>query len=424
MVIRLSIYTREPPWVAMKKERYSQKATWSCCDTSVNLRQRRLRLTGMGGCIQVSQYLLNLFDNRLIEFDDMQACWEQARTQDFLTGGTNYRPISNLPFLSKLLERIIKDQLETHLDAANLLPECQSAYRKSHSTETALLKVTSDMIMAADAGMVSILWFLDLSAAFDCVDHPILLQRLAVSFGIDSIALAWISSYFANRKCRVRYNGVLSQLSEVDCGVPQGSVLGPVFFTLYSSGVFSLVDHHNFKIHGYADDLQIYQYCLPRDMNTLALRLTRCVEDIEIWMSSNRLRLNVSKTEFLWLGSPRRLDSNTGSIQITNSVIAPSKTVRCLGVVVDPAMTFQEHVASLARACYYHLRQLRSVRRSLSVDSCHALVRALILSRIDYCNGLLGGRIKRALGSARPGHASICSARLSKVEVRSGNCRH
>ena len=120
----------------------------------------------------------------------------------------------------------------------------------------------------------------------------------------------------------------------------------------------------------------------------MGLRLTRCVEEIEIWMSSNRLRLNVSKTEFLWLGSPRRLDGNTGSIQITNSVIAPSKTVRCLGVVVDPAMTSQEHVAGLVRVCYYHLRQLRYIRRSLSVDSCHALVRALILSRIDYCNEL------------------------------------
>ena len=122
--------------------------------------------------------------------------------------------------------------------------------------------------------------------------------------------------------------------------------------------------------------------CLAQDMNMLMLRLqlTRCIE--EIWTSSNRLCLNVSKTEFLWLGSPRRLDGNTGSTQITNSFIAPSKTVRCLGVVIVPAMTFQEHVAGLAGVCYYHLRQLRSVRRSLSVDSCHAVVRALILSRI------------------------------------------
>ena len=110
-------------------------------------------------------------------------------------------------------------------------------------------------------------------------------------------------------------------------------------------------------------------------------------------MSRNRLRLNVAKTEFLWLGSPRRIDSNTNtnSIQIGNSSIALSKTVRCLGVVLDPAMSFKEHVAGLTNACYYHLRQLRSVRRSLSVDSCHVLVRTLILSRIDYCNGLLGG---------------------------------
>ena len=168
---------------------------------------------------------------------------------------SNYRLISNLPFLSKLLERAVNDQLQTHIEAANLLPECQSAYRRSHSTETALLSVTSDALMAADRGMMTILGFLDLSAAFDCVDHMILLQRLQLSFGIDSIALQWITSYFRGRSCRVRYNGVLSELSVVDCGVPQGSVLGPKFFLLYTSDVFALAEQHGFFIHGYADDL-------------------------------------------------------------------------------------------------------------------------------------------------------------------------
>ena len=109
-------------------------------------------------------------------------------------------------------------------------------------------------------------------------------------------------------------------------------------------------------------------------------------------MSSNRLRLNVTKTEFLWLGSPIRLASNPpSSIQITGSSIALSKTVRSLGVLIDPAISFREQITGLANTCYYHLRQLRSIRRSLSFDSSHALVRALILSRLDYCNGLLGG---------------------------------
>ena len=245
---------------------------------------------------------------------------------------------------------------------------------------------------------MTILGFLDLSAAFDCVDHLILLQRLQHSFGVDSIALQWITSYFRGRSCRVRYNGVLSELSVVDSGVPQGSVLGPKFFLLYTSDVFALAEQHGFFIHGYADDLQIYQHCFPQDMIPLGLRLTKCVENIESWISSNRLRLNVTKTEFLWLGSPIRLASNPpSSIQITGSSIAPSKTVRSLGVLIDPAISFREQITGLANTCYYHLRQLRSIRRSLSFDSSHALVRALIFSRLDYCNGLLSGALTALL---------------------------
>ena len=204
---------------------------------------------------------------------------------------------------------------------------------------------------------MTILGFLDLSAAFDCVDHMILLQRLQHSFGVDSIALQWSTSYFRGRSCRVRYNGVLSELSVVDCGVPQGSVLGPKFFLLYTSDGFALAEQHGFFIHGYADDLQIYQHCFPQDMIHLGLRITKCVENIESWMSSNRLRLNVTKTEFLWLGSPMRLASNPpSSIQITDSSIAPSKTVRSLGVLIDPAISFREQIAGLANTCYYHLQ--------------------------------------------------------------------
>ena len=305
---------------------------------------------------------------------------------------TNYRPISNLPFLSKLLERVINDQLQEHLVRADLLPEHQSAYRKSHSTETALLKVSSDALLAADRGMLTVLGMLDLSAAFDCVDHQILFQRLQTSFGIDSIALRWTKSYFRDRKYSVRYNGTLSGISTVDCGVPQGSVLGPLYFILYSSDVFALAERHGFLIHGYADDLQIYQHCFSTDMEDLNTRLSRCIEDIGVWMSCNRLKLNASKTEFIWFGTPVRISRNPpGPLIVGDSVIQPSRSVRSLGVLLDPALSLSEHVSKLTNRCYYQLRQLRSIRKSLSIDSCHALVRALILSRLDYCNGLLGG---------------------------------
>ena len=112
----------------------------------------------------------------------------------------SYRPISNLPFISKVLERAVNERMVAHLQANNLVPEHQSAYRRSHSTETALLKVTSDALLAADQGKLTLLGMLDLSAAFDCVDHDILLSRLGISFGFTGSALGWIRSYLSGRR--------------------------------------------------------------------------------------------------------------------------------------------------------------------------------------------------------------------------------
>ena len=176
----------------------------------------------------------------------------------------NYRPISNLQFISKVLERVVNEQLMLHLRIYDLLPEHQSAYRSCHSTKSALLKVTSDALLAADQGKLTLLGMLDMSAAFDCVDHIILIRRLNASFGIDENALDWIVSYIAGRKQYVRYNGQTSHTSVVECGVPQGSVLGPLYFVLFTADVFGIADEHGFSIHGYADDMQIYDHWLRR----------------------------------------------------------------------------------------------------------------------------------------------------------------
>ena len=115
-------------------------------------------------------------------------------------------------------------------------------------------------------------------------------------------------------------------------------------------------------------------------------------------MRRNRLKLNAAKTEFIWLGSVRRLDTcSFGPIVVNGEVVQPLLTVRDLGVIIDPAISFADHVAGLARTCYFQIRQLRSIRRSLTIESCHALVRAMVLSRLDYCNGLLGGAPKSLL---------------------------
>uniref|UniRef100_UPI003AF53422 reverse transcriptase domain-containing protein n=1 Tax=Thiolapillus sp. TaxID=2017437 RepID=UPI003AF53422 len=147
----------------------------------------------------------------------------------------NYRPVSNLSFVSKIIEKLVLSQLSDHLSANSLYNRFQSAYRPGHSTETALLKIVNDLLLALDDGNVSLLALLDLSAAFDTIDHSILLHRLHHDFGIQGTALDWFSSYLTNRTQSVSIHCYTSEPAPISFGVPQGSVLGPVLFVLYTA---------------------------------------------------------------------------------------------------------------------------------------------------------------------------------------------
>ena len=155
-----------------------------------------------------------------------------------------------------------------------------------------------------------------------CVDHDILLNRLEKSFGFFGMAIGWIRSYLTGRKQYVRYSGSMSTVTPMLFGVPQGSVLGPLLFVLYTANVFHIAEELDFSIHGYADDLQIYDHCLVRDTVKLNGRLVHCIDCMGQWMLKNRLKLNASKTEFIWLGSPRRLAAcSFDSIVVDESAI-------------------------------------------------------------------------------------------------------
>lgn len=337
---------------------------------------------------------------------------------------SNYRPISNLTFISKLLERCAHQQMNDYLQLHHLLPDQQSAYRRCHSTETAMLKVLSDAYLAADDGQTTLLGLLDLSAAFDTVDHQILIQRLRRTFGIAERALDWITSYLTGRTQYVRFNGSTSDVTVVSCGVPQGSVLGPELFVLYTTDVIQLIKDTGLDVHAYADDLQVYGHVPPTQAADLTVAMAACIESVSMWMANNRLCLNPSKTELIWLGSPRRLQSFTAdSVVLSRITVRPADRVRDLGVVVDSDLSLTAHVSYVTSTCFCHLRQLRLIRRSLSTDAAHTLVRALIHSRLDYCNGLLAGlstsqmmRLQSVLRAAArlvlqlPARASVAAA--------------
>uniref|UniRef100_A0A3B3IBG4 Reverse transcriptase domain-containing protein n=1 Tax=Oryzias latipes TaxID=8090 RepID=A0A3B3IBG4_ORYLA len=212
----------------------------------------------------------------------------------------NYRPISNLPFISKILERVVVKQLNCHLQDNSHFEDFQSGFRPHHSTETALVRVSNDLLLASEKGLLSILVLLDLSAAFDTIDHGILLHRLEQDIGIRGSALQWFKSYLSHRYQFINVNGHSSQCTRVNYGVPQGSVLGPILFTLYMIPLGNIIRKHSINFHCYADDTQLYLSMKP-DQNDQIEKLNACIRDIKTWMTINCLLLNPEKTEVLYL---------------------------------------------------------------------------------------------------------------------------
>jgi hypothetical protein len=305
---------------------------------------------------------------------------------------SSYRPISNLSYLSKIIERVVVSRFTKHTSKFNLFPVHQSAYRPFHSTETAVLSVHNDLVRSIDNGMLSPLILLDLSSAFDTVDHQTLLSILSDRFGLQNTAINWFQSYLSQRSQTFNYAGQQSQSFPVDCSVPQGSVLGPLGFISYTEDLPSIFNKHDINSHMYADDTQAYTSCRLIEINNTRIRLANCVADVARWCASRRLQLNASKTEVIWFGSRsnlQKLYSQDSSLQIGSETIQPVNCARVLGVHLDDELSMKPHVAKTASSCFYQLRRLRQIRRRVGTEVTERLVAAFITSRLDYCNALL-----------------------------------
>lgn len=310
---------------------------------------------------------------------------------------SNYRPISNLSFISKVIERVVIKQLLQHLNNNNLLPKYQSGYRQYFSTETALIDICSQLFSSIDNQRVSFLVLLDMSAAFDCVDHTCLINKLSTHFFLSKSVLSWFSSYLLDRTQQVAYNNTLSDINKLTFGVPQGSVLGPLLFLMYTADVFDIIRRYEFNSHAFADDIQLLVSC-PVDLIDASLtKLTDCLIEISTWMTLNRLKLNQSKTQILPVGSWQQLSKvRVSSISIGDDIIDFSTSVRSLGVIIDSNLHMNLHINHLVKVCSNQLRLLRNVRRSLNTSVLQCLVSSFVFSRIDYCNSLFYGVTKES----------------------------
>jgi hypothetical protein len=304
----------------------------------------------------------------------------------------NYRPISNLPYVGKLVEKVVVKQLDTHMTENNLHEPLQSAYRAHHSIETALIKVTNDLLTAIDNKMCVYLVLLDLSAAFDTVDHSIFLNRLKEDIGISGDVLRWVLSYFTDRYQEVCVQGISSDKTSLQTGFPQGSIMGPFGFKPYTNPVAKIAAKYGVSIHLYADDTQLYIPFDPSKSSEAISQLESCIAEIREWMGSNFLKLNESKTEFIVIGSKQQLSLvQCKVIRLGNDEIKCVNEVKNIGAILDTTLSMKSHVCHVSRGCYAHLRTIAQIRKYLTTEATAKLVHSFVTSRLDNLNSILFG---------------------------------
>ena len=306
----------------------------------------------------------------------------------------NYRPVSGLGFISKLVERVVASQLNDHVSLNGLENVRQSAYKLGHSTESALLSIKNDVHLAFAKGEATAVVLLDQSAAFDTIDHDTLLNSLSSWFGVSGVVLDWFKSYLSDCVQCIKIGSILSDAKKLLYGVPQGSVLGPILFSLYTTPLSKVIQNHpGISFQLYADDTQLYVHLTHKNVASALDKLSHCLEDVKRWLSTNKLKLNPDKTEFIVFGSKSQREKLNQSfpVNILGNLISPTDAVRNLGVWFDSDFSFSCHVRKVCKACFAHVRDLKRLRGHLTHEATLMAANALVGSRLDYCNSLFRG---------------------------------
>ena len=244
----------------------------------------------------------------------------------------------------------------------------QSPYKTGHSTETALVRVKNDILTSMEKNQCVLIVLLDLSAAFDTVDHSKLLRVLRYRISLGGTARMWFESYLRERTHAVAIRDSTAPSVERQRGVPQGSVHGTILFTIYTLALGDIVRRHDLNGHFYADAMQLYvSFDIIDNPSHQVHRAEGCIKDVKMWMAGNHLKLNDNKTEVITFTTPNvEMNMPIDVIQIGDYSIRPVQCVRDLGVVFDHHMTTHENITKTCASCYFHLRSISSIRYSLT----------------------------------------------------------
>ena len=345
----------------------------------------------------VSRILMLIFIifNTSIETSTFPVSWKIARVtpiykEDEKSEKFNYRPISVLPVLSRLFEKLIYDQLYQYLERGGFLTSDQSGFRALHSSTTCLLKCTDDWYSGMDEGLFTGLISIDLKKAFDTVDHEILCQKLE-HYGVVGKELSWFKSYLSNRKQYCRINGVDSNINDINIGVPQGSCLGPLLFLVYIND-FSCILKSS-KVSTYADDTSIYHS--SKDITQLNTALNEELRRLDRWLKGNKLSLNVAKTRSMLITTKQKKKC----LMASNQAIQPSIreehievicNTKYLGVQIDENLTWKNQIKSVTEKASRAIGFLKYAKHFLPETIVKTLYTSIVEPHFQYCCSVWG----------------------------------
>ena len=297
----------------------------------------------------------------------------------------NYRPISLLPTFSKILERVFYKRLIDYVNANNILTNNQYGFREKSSTTFALIDLIDDLSNSIEKKEYTIGVFLDLKKAFDTIDHTLLLRKLEF-YGIRGVSYQWIKSYLENRKQFVSYNNVSSDHSNVICGIPQGSVLGPLLFILYINDICNVSNILKFIL--FADDTNVFYS--DKNIKNLIVVLNKELIKLSLWFKVNKLSLNILKTNFILFKTKARFIPDNIDVCIDDVKITRVAYTKFLGVVIDENLDWKEHISTIENKVSKSIGLLYRAKLLLNSKDLHVLYSTLVLPYLLYCIPLWG----------------------------------
>ena len=318
----------------------------------------------------------------------------------------NYRPISILSYISKIIEKLMKNRLNNFLIKNEILYTLQFGFRQDYSTNLATINILEDINTCLDEGKWSISLFLDFKKAFDTVNHEILLHKL-YHYGIRGIAHNWFTTYLNNRNQYVQIEDTKSQLQKIETGVPQGSVLGPILFILYINDITSAINDQTIKTVLFADDTNVYM--AGKDILDLKQKAKNTLNELQKWFNANKLTLNLDKTHYcIYHPARKKIPNNCDEIQVGDNKITRVSSIKYLGLNIDENVNWNIHIKQIKEQLIKLASSFKLIKHYIPYNCKRQLYYAYVYSNVIYCIETYGHTSKSNIKARLQIRPSLC----------------